>query len=637
VCGIYGVVWPEEPGEERLCSIGNRMGAHLAHRGPDSQGIFHTSQVLLGSNRLSIVDVENGYQPMVRGADGRRCVIVYNGEVYNHAELRRDLAARGVHTETRCDTEVVLLAYMVFGESCVESFDGQFAFAIWDEKERKLFLARDPAGIKPLFYATLNGCFVFASEPKAVLKFPGAIRRPNLEAIGEYFLHGYAFASGYVTGERTFYEGVSALLPGHTLRITDGITRQRCYWRPPVPESDADDITGWGHTVRETMEKRIADYVSQEVALGVALSGGVDSSIVTSLAVREMNRQGKDLTACTIYYAGEQPNYDYENAVTLVAAIRSQGNRLRFERSVLSPADYLTDLDAMLWHFDEPHWEVKQLAMFRNYRRLKESGAKVILTGEGADELFFGYYQKFPGFRNPRLVNAKQLRDLWGSRVGHVLSIFSDEARPSMNSLLKELMDKAIEQYYMAAWDQEVGPEKRMQHWYFRTFLPWLLTVNDRCSMAFSLEGRFPFLDKELINLAFRMPASINTTGVGKNVLRESFSDLLPESIRVREKAPLPSPLDVSFHRVIHQAFEQEIERSRESPVWEILDRRFAENLARRFGKRLDELTSGTEPLTSYMYLNEPLEMKTVHVFSLLTLLRWYHLNFHLNENVFLG
>lgn len=574
---------------------------------------------------------------MEREWRGRQGVIVYNGEAFNHRELRRELEAQGVRFTTQCDTEVVLFAYLVLGEACVERLDGQFAFAIWDEKDHALFLARDIAGIKPLFYTTTGETFIFASEPKALFVYPGVRKAPNREALAEYLLHGYAFASGYVAGERTFYEGITALPPGHTLTVRDGAVERRQYWQPPevVEGRSAEE---WAERVRGVLEGRMMDYVSEEVPVGVALSGGVDSSIITALAAREMNSVGKQIVASTIYYEGQPVNPDYESAAALVSFLRGQGVELEFTRSVLTTEDYLSELDRLLCHFDEPHWEVKQLAMFRNYRRLKESGAKVVLTGEGADELFYGYYVKFPGFKNPRLASSAELKALWRRRLPHVGALFSEGIRRETDDLLPWLMNQAVGSIYDSDDIATSDPDKRMQYWYFRTFLPWLLTVNDRCSMAFSLEGRFPFLDKELIEIAFQMPARLNTTGSGKTVLRDAFRHLLPETVREREKAPLPSPMGLAFHEVIQRAFEHELAESRHSEVWGILSLPALEEMNRRFKERIAEVRRNPprpdedSVLVRYMSLNQELELKTVHVFSLLTIIRWFRLNFEQAE-----
>ena len=565
---------------------------------------------------------------MRRTLRGRSAVIVYNGEVYNSRELKQALQERGLVPTTRCDTELVLLAYMAFGDKCVEQIDGQFAFAIWDEERRRLFLARDPAGIKPLFYAQIGKTTVFASEPKALFEFPGIARAPHLPAIVEYMLHGHAFASGYVTGGRTFYSGVSAIPPGHTMIVDENGPACTPYWAAPAEDATPRDPAEWQDEVRAVLDKRIADYVSDEVPVGVALSGGVDSSIIAALASEEMTRRGRDIVACTISYAGGQVNDDLIHATAVVDLLKARGLNLRFYQSVLTVDDYLSELDDMLWHFDEPHWEVKQLAMYRNYGKLKESGAKVVLTGEGADELFFGYYRKFPGFTNPRLASSAELKQHWSSRVPYVTSLFSDDIRPEVEVIIRDLMEEALDRYYDSAW-RAATPEKRMQHWYFKTFLPWLLTVNDRCSMAFSLEGRFPFLDKQIIELAFRMPASINTAGVGKAVLRQSFADILPREVVDRVQAPLPSPIDPRFHKVVGDAFGRALDDD-DAGCWAMLSKSAAADLSRRYQSALSAIPHGedAEPLVSYLYLNQPLELRTPQVFAHLSLLRWWRMNF---------
>lgn len=624
MCGIYGLI-ETTLGQDQQRKVSAAMARALRHRGPDDHGTYEADGVLLGATRLAIVDVNHGKQPVRRTFGGKTAAIVYNGEIYNAADIVRDLARHGAVPQTRCDTELVLLAYLVHGPQCVERFNGQFAFAIWDEAAAHLFVARDHAGIKPLFYATPGGAFVFASEAKALFEHPRIPRRPNGEALVEYFLHGHAFASGYVTGQRTFYEGVKALPPGHTLTLKNGRVQLDRYWRAPIRHGRERSAAAWAGDVRDVLTSHIGAFTPTEVPVGVALSGGIDSSIITSLVTREMNARGQRPVACSIFYDGGQENADYHHASLVVADLRRQGFELGFERSVLSAPTYLSELDAMLTAFDEPHWEMKQLAMFRNYGQLKRSGAKAVLTGEGADELFFGYFKKFPGFLRPQLASGDELAHHWSFRVPLVRKLFHSQPNGCVAATCGRLMDESIAAYYAGGWDAS-DPDKRMQNWYFNTFLPWLLTVNDRCSMSWSLEGRFPFLDKDLVELALEMPARFNASGEGKHVLRDAFRDLLPPAIVDREKAPLPSPEDREFHRVVGRAFAETVKSSATSGIWDVLDRANCLSRAEQFTAAVE--APDISGLKGYMYLDDAYQTKTTHIFGLLTVLRWWHLNF---------
>jgi asparagine synthetase B (glutamine-hydrolysing) len=287
----------------------------------------------------------------------------------------------------------------------------------------------------------------------------------------------------------------------------------------------------------------------------------------------------------------------------------------------------------MIRHFDEPHWEIKQLAMFNNYRCLRAHGAKVVMTGEGADELFFGYYHRFPGFKNPALNSADDLRRSWGERLPAVQALLAGTDLAE----LRGLQDEAIARFYEPAVAAGADPDRAMQYWYLATFLHWLLLDNDRCSMAFSLEGRFPFLNREVYELALRIPPTAQIggdLGEEKLVLRRAFRDSLPETIwRHRKKAPLPSPSKLQFHRLIERALAKAIEEA-PAEAWDIVDKGGARALFDSYSTAIagleqgGALATGGDDLTRYLRLDEPWSVRTSHAFGLLTFLRWWRLNF---------
>lgn len=633
MCAIFGLYKKKEPISGSDKEMMDRMSETIKYRGPDDRGFYYAKKVALGNNLLSIVDVKNGHQPMIKEFNGNKYAIVYNGEIFNYKFVKRQVELSGLIPKTYCDTEIVLLAYIAFGEDCVNMFDGQFAFAIWNEKKEKLFLARDIAGIKPLFYSDNHKEFYFASEPKILFQYSAIDKAPNYSAICEYFLHGYAFASGYITGENTFYDGIIALPPAHTLTVSSDGKQLKRYWDITLSD-DRKELDYYADQIREILTSKISNYVSNEVTVGTALSGGLDSSIITVLAAYELNDLEKDLIVRSIKYK-QVNNEDYENAKYLADHLRESEFKLNFGPSLLSPETYLNDLDSMIYHFDEPHWEIKQLAMFNNYKALKEAGAKVVLTGEGADEMFLGYFQKFPGFRNPEFHSIDDFRSAWSRRIPNVKELFSSEFNDTYSGKMTGIIDKAIEKYYAPYFDQSKDHKKSMQCWYYHTFLHWLLTVNDRCSMAFSLEGRFPFLDKEIIELAFSIPASMNIDNNSeKIILRNAFKDIIPEKILWRNKAPLPSPLDLRFHKKIQEAFESNI-NSAHSSIWDVLSRQHIERMNQLFKEKIQYLErkglnfNGGRNLTGYIYLNQDIELRTVYIFSVLTLLRWFNINFY--------
>jgi asparagine synthase (glutamine-hydrolysing) len=607
----------------------------MPYRGPDGRGAYIDADIALGSLLLAIIDVGRGEQPVHRRFRGATFVGVFNGEIYNYRALRRELAAEGFRFETDCDSEVALAAFAVWGRQAARRLDGQWALALWEVECRRLLLSRDWLGIKPLYIHRRGGFFAFASEPKAILTLPDVPRRANAEAVREYFLHGLAFAAGYCLSHRSFFDEIESLPPGHTLLwqpdAPEQIRRELDFPHQPLLEGpDLEDAT---ERLEQAVRRSTEATMMGDVPLGVALSGGLDSSVIATVAAEVGAKRGNSpLLASCISYRSQDRNEDAEHA-RLLADWLGPRAPIDLVFSVMDVASYLADLDGMIRHFDEPHWEVKQLAMFNNYRCLRAHGAKVVLTGEGADELFFGYYHRFPGFKNPVLRSADDLRRAWAERLPAVQALLAG-TKPTE---LRSLQDEAIARYYEPAVAAGGDPDRAMQQWYLATFLHWLLLDNDRCSMAFSLEGRFPFLNREVYELALRIPPAAQIgedLGEEKLVLRRAFRNSLPEAIwRDRKKAPLPSPSKLQFHRLIERALATAIE---EAPVeaWEILALGGVRSLQESYSaaiaglERRGALAAGGDHLTRYPRLDEPWSVRTPHAFGLLSFLRWWCLNF---------
>lgn len=630
MCGIAGLAGS---GLEESHLV--RMLDQMAYRGPDGRGTYIDDHVALGNLLLAIVDIGNGHQPQVRTFNGETYVAVFNGEIYNFRDLRQDLTREGFHFETDCDTEVALAAFAVWGKGAAKRLDGQWAIAVWAAKRRRLILSRDPFGIKPLFYYRRGDFFAFASEPKAILSLPDVSKRPNVEAVREYFLHGFAFAAGYSLSHRSFFEGIESLPPGHALIWEPGKSPELSseFTFPLAPPLVGAELGEAASLLKAAVRCSTEATLMGDAPIGVALSGGLDSSVIATIAAETKAARGEGpLLASCITYRSQDQNEDATHASLLVKWLGAKAP-IELVFSVMDLESYLGDLDEMIRHFDEPHWEVKQLAMFNNYRCLKAHGAKVVLTGEGADELFFGYYHRFPGFKNPVIRSASDLRSVWGARIPEALRLLAG----ANSDHLRGLQDLAIERFYEPAIAAGADPDRAMQCWYLSTFLHWLLIDNDRCSMAFSLEGRFPFLNREVYELAFRIPPSAQIgadLGGEKLVLREAFRASLPEEIwRHRKKAPLPSPRKLAFHRAIRDALELSIHEA--SPeAWDVVDRQGALSILEHYSlaigdlERGGSLEGGGEDLTRYLRLDEPWSIRTPHAFGLLTFLRWWRMNF---------
>lgn len=621
MCGVMGWGFPADGGSVDSCSVADV----LKHRGPDSNGQFVDGRVGLVSSVLAIVDRKGGAQPKEIRVHGRTTVGVYNGEVYNHEALRRVLSTAGIPFRSDCDSEVAIAAVAEWGRQAFTRFDGQWAMATWDGAE--LMLARDPFGIKPLYYWHGPEGIVFASEPKAILVHPPVRRAPSVDAILDYLLHGFTFAAGYCRSDRSFYEGIHAVPPGCVVSWTpDNRIRIDRYWHEPVGGALP---AAPGHALRDTVATSIRECLMGDVPVSVALSGGLDSSIIASVAAEELRSRGAGpLIANCIRYPDGGENEDAEHAALLGSA---RGD-IALAFADLREEDYLRDLDRMIWHFDEPHWEPKQVAMFRNYGELRRRGAKVVLSGEGADELFFGYFHKFPGFRNPEIRSVAQFRAMWVTRLPYVRALL----HPSLRRRLEDRIDEWVDEVFRPALDISSSPARAMQIWYTRTFLHWLLLDNDRCSMAHSLEGRFPYLNRAVVELAFAIPPEMHvgeSYGEEKLLLRRAFERLLPPEIARRRKSPLPSPSDYRLHEQIVRRLEAEMDQAAPE-IWEVLDRPGVETLIRQYRARAAEVlrissrTLAGELMTAYTPMGETWVPRTPHVFALLTLLVWWRLKF---------
>jgi asparagine synthase (glutamine-hydrolysing) len=560
MCGICGFVRfdPLAPvPEDRL----RQMRDTLVHRGPDDAGLFVQGNVGLGHRRLSIIDLSSGHQPMAN-ADGT-VWITYNGEVYNFREVRAALEAGGYAFSTKSDTEVVLRAYEAYGEACVEHLRGMFAFAIWDSQRQKLLLARDRLGIKPLYYAVHDGTFLFASEIKAILA--AGIIRPSLnEAILPEFL-----ATRYISGEETFFRGVKKLLPGRTLSWSpaEGF-RERRYWRLPIETNGSGcDLKEAAGEVRARLEAAVRSHLMSDVPLGLFLSGGIDSSGLAALMapmVREPIR--------TFAVGFDEPGANELPYARLAArAVGAEHHEV-----VVSPGEFFDALPRLIWHEDEPIAFTSSVPLYF-VSRLAREHVKVVLTGEGADELFLGYNRYRVTAWNDRLARVYEtllpatVRATVGRLMGELppgihryaqrtflalesgprglfyenFAVFPDGLRRLLlangNGLGgRDPYAEGLRCYRDAAG----GTLERMSHADLQTYLVELLMKQDQMSMAASVESRVPFLDHEFVQHVAGLSPRFKLRGWRtKAVLRAALHDRVPGPILRRRKMGFPVPV----------------------------------------------------------------------------------------------
>jgi asparagine synthase (glutamine-hydrolysing) len=566
MCGIAGIVKfdPREPVEaDRLA----RMRDVMSHRGPDGRGLHIDGPVGLAHRRLAIVDVTTaGQQPMSN--EDRSVWITFNGEIYNHLALRPGLERLGHRYQSRCDTETIVHLYEETGEDVVRELHGMFAFAIWDRTKKQLTLARDRLGIKPLYYAVTDTELVFASEIKSLLAAGTIQPRFNKEILPEFL------SSRFVSGSDTFFCGVRKLLPGHVLTWSSarGIQTRR-YWQVPAPGTDrqdrAESIETHAARLRSRLESAVESHLMSDVPLGVFLSGGLDSSALAAMVAR-LRAPSESLQTFSVGFSEEEAN-ELPFARLAARAIGAEHRDV-----TVTPSQFFEALPHLVWHEDEPIAFPSSVPLYF-LARLARHHVKVVLTGEGADELFLGYNRYRVTMWNDRLgrpyqayvpqMMRNQVRRLLHrlpSTLGRVgqrtflaldpgirslfLENFAVHPEAAQRRLLRDtdlLTDRDPYSAQMAAYDQAPGDIlDRMSRADLQTYLLELLMKQDQMSMAASIESRVPFLDDSLVEYVAALPSDLKVRGwQTKAVFREAVKDLIPREILTRPKMGFPVPV----------------------------------------------------------------------------------------------
>jgi asparagine synthase (glutamine-hydrolysing) len=573
MCGIAGVFhFQREAGVSE--DLLRRMTDSLRHRGPDDEGYYRnpSGRVGLGFRRLSIVDLAGGHQPMST-PDGRYW-IVFNGEIYNHLRIREELESRGSVFRTRSDTEVILEAYAVFGPSCVERFLGMFALAIWDETERRLFLARDRVGIKPLYYVVRDGMFLFASEIKALFQHPDISPRLNRDELARYF----TFLC--VPPPATLFEGVQKLRAGRTLLLEEGNapSSPQCYWSPITGASPTSGVESEVvHEVRDVLVDAVKARLMADVPLGVFLSGGVDSSGIVAIMSGLLDRP---VETFSVGYKDDPAFNEFENARRTAELFRT-----RHHEVIIDHEDFRRFLPKLVHHQDEPIADPVCVPLYFVAELARQSGVKVALVGEGADELFFGYdvynrmrrmveqvWNPLAGVPGPirhaatraaepfvdlaRRDFLRRFREGGEPFLGGAVTFYPEELKQLAPALARDArVEQVVDAFYGEIdrqWPAADFPT-RATYLEFMFRLPELLLMRvDKMTMATSVEGRVPFLDHRMVELAFRIPTGLKVKdGVSKYVLKQALREFLPPEIIDRPKVGFHVPVTRWFERVL--------------------------------------------------------------------------------------
>jgi asparagine synthase (glutamine-hydrolysing) len=562
MCGIAGMCGPEtnmSAAETR--DVLARMCRVIEHRGPDDEGFYVDGGTALGMRRLSIIDLFTGHQP-ITNEDGSLW-IVFNGEVYNFREIREGLVARGHVFQSNTDTEVILHLYEERGEDCVEPLRGMFAFAIWDARDRSLFLARDRVGVKPLHYTLAGGTLVFASEIKSLLQHPAVRREVNAEAISDFL------SFGYVPDPASAFAGVAKLPAGHTLTFKDGKVTTRRYWDFQYADGGARgperDERYYTERLLGLLDESIKLRLVSDVPLGAFLSGGIDSSAVVAMMARHMGRPVK-----TFSIGFSESSFD-ELHYARIAARHFNSDHHEF---VVTP-DVCKIVEEVVWHHDEPFADVSSIPTYIVSKMAREH-VKVVLSGDGGDELFAGYeryvidrsrerFARIPRFvrKNVMLkVSSALPRAAYGKNFLRNIALDAGERYIDSLSLLnrqskRELIsgefkrslgahDSSDQFERLLAASNSAVQINRLLYLDSKTYLPGdILTKVDRMSMAHSIEAREPLLDHKLIEFVQTIPAPLKLRGLEtKHVLKRALEGLVPREIINRPKQGFGVPIN---------------------------------------------------------------------------------------------
>jgi asparagine synthase (glutamine-hydrolysing) len=537
MCGIAGTI---RMGDHTLVE---RMTALMAYRGPDDCGLYEDDEVCLGHRRLSILDLSAaGHQPM-QSTDGQ-LVITYNGEIYNFVSLRCELETQGYRFHTGTDTEVILAAYQAYGINCLSKLEGMFAFGLWDRRQCQLLLARDRTGIKPLFYHQVADGLAFASELKPLLYVPTLKPQVNRRALRS----AMRYASNIE--DEAMIASIFKLRPGYWLRWKDGLCTTAPYWHHPYPAPESWDEETLASELRQRLQRVVHSHMVSDAPLGAALSGGLDSSGVVALMAQ--NGCGK-VETFTVGHGADDPDL-------LKARLVAEHCRTNHHEILISAENVADMLPRVVWHLEEPLGQMESLQMYLNYREAARF-VKVLLIGEGADECFGGYARY--KLLNPHLPLPLAMRKALYERV----YMYADapphnwSARvlarslwgiPAASPLLDPQPCAAL-----PLWDVEhrrhaLGSALCHDQ---RTYLHDLsLKRADAMGMAHALELRVPFLDRDIVELAARVPGTLMVRGTTeKYILRRALAPLLPSEVVQRRKRGFQMQLNLGLIETLNQ------------------------------------------------------------------------------------
>lgn len=615
MCGIAGFYHPQmsyTKEEVRWKHTLEKMNQAQKHRGPDGEGIFLTEHCGLAHVRLSIIDLQTGGQPMTRQIGTNSCTITYNGEIYNMHALKMELKSRGCHFLTSSDTEVILAGYMEEGESFFSKLNGIFAFSIWDERQQKMILCRDRLGVKPLFYCKYQDAIVFSSEIKGIFCYPGIVPILDKESLCEIFALGPAKSYG-----KGVFKDILEILPGHYMTFTQEGVKDVCYWKlESSPHEDSME-----ETVEKTswlLQDAITGQMLSDIPICTFLSGGVDSSLVTAVCARELERQGKQLNTFSFDFQGNsqyfqansfQPSQDRPFVDIMVQDAKTHHIYLECDNSQLEEYLYKA-IDAR----DLPCMADVESSLLYFCSKVVDFN-KVTLTGECADEIFGGY----PWFHKKECFETDAFP--WSMDMEPRKSLLTDDM----------LYMLPLEEYAHTAYEKTVSETPRLMgesetesrrreiaYLNLRWFMVTLLDRMDRTSMYSGLEARVPLADHRIVEYVWNVPWEMKSpNGLVKGLLRRASEGLLPDEVLYRKKSPYPKTYHPGYEKMLGEKL-QEILRNPNAPIRQLIDPKKVETFLQSpsdYGKPwYGQLMAGPQMLAFLLQVNYWLEQYKIQI-----------------------
>ena len=578
MCGIVGI-YSRDIDREQVKKAADVM----QHRGPDGFGYFFGDNIALGHRRLKIIDLsENAKQPMCN--ENQDMWIVYNGEVYNFKEIRQELEQKGHQFKSNSDTEVVLHAYEEWGESCLGKFNGMFAFAIWNSRNQELFLARDRAGVKPLYYYLDRNKFIFASEIKAILEFD-VEKKLNKPILWDFFNYGI------LAGDETLIENIKTLPPAHYFILKNNKITAKKWWDFEFAAENKPE-SAWISELRSQIMQSVQKRMVSDVPIGAFISGGIDSACIVA-CMKKFSENVKTFYVCS---------GDSEERKS--AELTAKYFNTEHSEIFVSANEFAEEMKEMIWHYDMPlPWPSAIPLYFVS--KLSHGKATVVLTGEGSDEIFAGYRRysllkrtteinnkiKFlPQFARNSSFNLSSFlfKDVrYRKNIEILLKGFNFEYATGVNAitserekLLKNLPKDKVLQSQIAALFNEKQADfvSRLLYLDFKTYLAELLVKQDKMGMAASIEARTPFLDYNLIELAAKIPSNLKLKGnTGKYIFKKAMETILPKEIIWQKKKGFPVPIEKWFRHDLRGFAEEEL--SRESGALHYLNKDYIKKI----------------------------------------------------------